>query len=60
MSVFTSFNVKKKNTLQYYSHTVPCCRTSIHPLPERSVLAPVSLRLNKKAWSALIDQLSQA
>lgn len=62
MSVFTSFIVKKKkktNTLHYFSHTVPCCHISIHPLSKGSVLATVSLRLSSQKslvcsdWPAL-------
>ena len=42
---------------RYFSHTVHCCSTSIHPLSEQSVVAPVSLKPpSRKAQTVLIGQ----
>lgn len=47
--------------MHYFSHTVHCRCTSIHPLSEHSGLIPVSLRpASRKAHSALIGQHSKA
>lgn len=40
-----------------FSRTVQCCSTSIYPLFEHFILAPVSLRPHTHAQSALIGQL---